>query len=281
MARSAWMPSLVSVTHRSKPGGLARPGLLALFLASACAFVPALAAAQTAQRIVSLDLCTDWMLARHAAPARVAALSPLHRQYPVPWVGSQWPVHDGSLERIVALKPDLVITGEYNALLLRARLKSLGTRVEILPLPKTLDEVVAYETRLLDLLDLPAQRASRPPPDWPQTSPAWRLLLLGANGIGTGRGTFEDGILRRAGWGNYLDADGYVRLDLEQVVVDPPDAVLWAAPEHAALANRFAEHPAVRRAVPESRWLTTDYWRWQCPGPWTWELIGQLHRWLD
>ena len=65
------------------------------------------------------------------------------------------------------------------------------------------------------------------------------------------------------------------------MAADPPDAVLWAAPEHRALANQFAEHAALRRAVPAERWLATDYWRWQCPGPWTWELIGQLHQWLD
>lgn len=241
-----------------------------------CVCLALTATAQPARRVVSLDLCTDWMLARHAEPARVAALSPLHRQYPVDWLGKHWPAHDGTLERILALKPDLVITGEYNAPLLRRRLKALGLRVEVLSLPRSLADVVAYETRLLALLDLPEGRASRPPSVISAASGGKRLLLLGANGIGTGLGTFEDGILRHAGWRNYLHAPGYVRLDLERIVLDPPDAVLWAAPRHPALANRFPEHPALRRAVPDGRWLVTDYWRWQCPGPWTWELIGQL-----
>jgi iron complex transport system substrate-binding protein len=211
----------------------------------------------------------------------VAALSPLLRQHPVDWIDGSWPLHDGTLEGILALKPDLVITGQYNAPLLRSRLMALGVPVEILPLPTTLAEVTDYEKRLLTLLDLPPSSASQPPPALPIAVPARRLLLLGANGIGTGRATFEDGILQRAGWTNYLSEGGYQRLDLERIASDPPDAVLWTAPAGPALANRFANHPVLRRAVPPQHWLATEYWRWQCPGPWTWDLIGQLHQWIE
>lgn len=245
------------------------------------ACLPAFALAAPASRVVSLDLCTDWMLARYADRGRVAALSPYHRQYPVAWLDAGWPAHDGSLEQILQYQPDLVIAGEYNALQLRRRLKSLGLRVEVLALPKSVADIEAYEKRLLALLDLPAERASRPPPVAAGAQVHKRLLLLGANGIGTGRETFEQGILERAGWSNYLAEPGYVRLDLERLVADPPDAVLWSAPGSRALANRFAEHPVLHRAVSSERWFATDYWRWQCPGPWTWELVGQLNRWLD
>ena len=235
----------------------------------------------SAQRVISLDLCTDWMLARYADRGQVAALSPMHRQYPAPWLDNSWPFHDGTLERIVQLKPDLVITGQYNAPQLRSRLKTLGFRVEVLPLPTNLEAVSDYEKQLLSLLGKPLTLASVPPALMKSEERPKRLLLLGANGIGSGRGTFEDGILERAGWTNYLRDEGYLRLDLERIVTDPPDAILWAAPTSKALANRFSEHPVLRQAVARERWLTTDYWRWQCPGPWTWELVGQLHRWLQ
>lgn len=48
-------------------------------------------------------------------------------------------------------------------------------------------------------LPAPASRPSRH-----QTAPRKRLLLLGANGIGTGRGTFESGVMEHAGWTNYF-----------------------------------------------------------------------------
>lgn len=253
---------------------------LALFLGLVCGLCLTNVFAQPPQKIISLDLCTDWMLARYADRSQVLALSPLHRQFPVAWLDNSWPLHDGNVERIAELRPDLIIAGQYTAQQLRARLKTLGFKVEILALPRTLDEVVAYEQHFLALIGKPLTLARQPPPAAAIQGTRKRLLLLGANAIGTGRGTFEDGILERAGWSNYLHGEGYLRLDLEAIVMRPPDAILWAAPSSQALANRFAEHPVLKQRVAPEHWLTTDYWRWQCPGPWTWELIEQLHQWL-
>jgi iron complex transport system substrate-binding protein len=220
------------------------------------------------------------MLLEYAQAGQVLALSPLALQHGITASDRGWPSHDGTLEQVLELRPGLVLTGEYNALTLRRRLQELGVRVEVLPLPRSLEQVDDYQQQVLSLLGLPAERRMSPPaPVLAGERP--RLLLLGANAIGTGRGTFEDDVLQRAGWSNYLEEEGYQRLDLERIVREPPDAILWAAPEENALANLFAEHPALQRSVPGERWLYTDYWRWQCPGPWTWKLIEQLQQWRD
>lgn len=233
--------------------------------------------AQTqAQRVVSLDLCSDWMLARYADRAQVAALSPLNRRYPVAWLDASWPSHDGSLEDILQHKPDLVLTGEYNALLLRGRLQALGIRVAILPLPQTLAQVQSYQQQVLQLLGQPRTLSETIPAPVVPSEPRQRLLLLGANGIGTGRDTLESQLIEHAGWSNYLRHSGHAELDLEQLISDPPDAIVWAAPSSQALANQFAQHPALKRAIPSEHWLATEDWRWQCPGPWMWPLIGEL-----
>lgn len=259
------------------------PGLKRLLTLLLCitALAPLAGYGAAPQRILSLDLCLDWLVAHHADRQAVVALSPLHKRYPIDWIDAEWPWHDGSLERIYALQPDVVLVGQYAAVMLRQRLQTLGVQVNVLPLPLTLQQVVEYEKQFLRYLQLPDTHASEVPAPLPRPARAQRLLLLGSNGIGTGTGTLEDEILEHAGWTNYLTEPGYQRLDLEQIVSDPPDAILWAAPEHRALANQFAEHPALANAVPTERWLSTDYWRWQCPGPWTWDLIGQLHQWLD
>lgn len=237
-----------------------------------------LSAQSAPERIVSLDLCMDWLLAVHADPRQVAALSPLHQRYPLPVVTPDWSVHNGSLEQIYQLQPDLILVGEYNALLLRRRLEALSLPVAELPLPASLTDIEFYERRFLQLISQPLSKATPAPPMAQPATDAPRLLLLGANGIGTGAGTFEDQILRQAGWRNYLSAAGYISLDLERLVADPPEAILWSAPASPSLASRFADHPALKRVVMEDRWLSTDYWRWQCPGPWTWALIEQLKR---
>ncbi|MDR3324257.1 MAG: hypothetical protein LBS89_08665, partial [Zoogloeaceae bacterium] len=118
------------------------------------------------KKIVSLDLCTDWMLARYAPPERIAAFSPMHRAYFAPWMPEALrhaPTHTGEAENILRLQPDLVIVGQYNVPLLRAQLQRLGLRVEILPLSTLPDAVPEYERRFLALLGLPPERASLPP----------------------------------------------------------------------------------------------------------------------
>src|SRR5690554_8094470 len=127
-------------------------GLLCLSAILLATTFPALAAPGTPARIVSLDLCMDWILAHHADPAQVVALSPMHKRYPIQWIKDGWPTHHGSLAQVVELQPDLVLAGQYSALLLRERLRSLGYRVEVMPLPSTLEQVEAYERRLLDLI---------------------------------------------------------------------------------------------------------------------------------
>ena len=257
-------------TLRRRRGGRARARrvLLALLLA--------LSARVEAGGILSLGLCTDWLLAYHARPEQVVALSPLYRQNPLPVAGRSWPTHEGSLEQIYRLHPDLVLASEFSAPQLRRRLQTLGVRVEVLPLPRDLAGIERNERRLLELLGQSPDRARAAPAARTPAADAPRLLLLGANGIGTGTGTFEDRILRQAGWRNYLAAPGYQALDLEQLVRDPPDGILTAAPRSPALANRFAALPLLQRLNPPARWLDSEAWRWQCPGPWTWDLIEQL-----
>jgi iron complex transport system substrate-binding protein len=235
------------------------------------------------QRIVSLDLCTDWMLALHVEPARIAALSVMQgkpRWHAAPWMQHQsWPSHDNSLEAITRLHPDLVLSSQYNNIMLRERLQQLGLRVEVLPHPQTPADLQAYERRFLTLAGLPAARASRIPA--PRPAGRQRLLLMGANGIGTGIGTFEDALIKIAGWQNYLPEPGIVRLDMEAIALNPPDAVLWTPLGGNAVANAFAEHPVWQRLDPQPAWLSTDYWRWQCPGTWMWGLIDELASLLE
>lgn len=233
------------------------------------------------ERLVSLDMCMDWLVAYHLKPERVAAFSPLWRRHPLPGEHRRWPTHNGSLEQIYQLQPDLVLAGQYNALLLRKRLASLGIRVEEITLPVDLAGVESYERAVLKLLGLPAGRAAPAPiqADPPENAP--RLLLLGANGIGTGLATFENQLIEQAGWRNYLESDGYINLDLEEIARRPPDAIAWSAPASPALANRLKDHPVLKKAVPAEDWLDIDYWRWQCPGPWMWQLVEQLKQWHD
>jgi iron complex transport system substrate-binding protein len=242
------------------------------------ALLSAGARAGSASGIVSLDLCTDWMLLKFADPAQVRAYSPLLYKYQADWVPDGLPVHDGRLETILQLEPGLLISGEYNAILLRKRLQQLGEHVEVLSLPTTLDGIRAYQSAFLALIGAGEATMTA---DWDRVYPPRQqsLLLLGANGIGTGDHTLENDLLRKAGWDNYIKASGYVSLQMERIVADPPDAIYASAPLSNSLANLFIRHPAIRALMSVNQAPRGEEWRWQCPGPWSLELIQELSTW--
>jgi iron complex transport system substrate-binding protein len=240
--------------------------------------LPAGLQAGSVKGIVSLDLCTDWMLLKFADPAQVRAYSPLLYKYHADWVPLDLPVHDGSLEHILQLEPQLLISGEYNAILLRKRLQQLGNKVEVLQLPTTLDSIRVYQAEFLSLIGANEGSAAV---GWDRAYPPRHqsLLLLGANGIGTGTNTLEDDLLRKAGWVNYIDANGYVSLQMERIVANPPDAIYSSAPLSNSLANLFVRHPAIQSLMTANETARGENWRWQCPGPWSLDLIQELSLW--
>lgn len=300
--RFGWRCFVLSLTLVAAQA-LAAPATLA---------APAPAAAQAtlaapAIRIASLDLCSDWLLAYYATDPAMVSLSPLSRRTPLPpsiqgsakpWATPRFQEHDGSLEQVLSGQPDVVIVGEFNAFMLRKRLESLGLRVIVTALPNTIDDVALVASRVQALLNDAASPSGKASAQSLQASPIGsgdaktqglgpnrivaaagshgRLLLLGPNGYGTGRNTIEHSLITRAGWINYIKNNGRVKLDLEAIAADPPDAILSFAASHTALAHQFAQHPVLKRAVPPHRWIKTDAWRWQCPGPWMDELIEQL-----
>jgi iron complex transport system substrate-binding protein len=251
---------------------------LIFILVLGLALLPAGVRADRATGIVSLDLCTDWMLLKYADPSQVRAYSPLLYKYRADWVPAGLPVHDGSLEGILQLEPGLLISGEYNAIMLRKRLQQLGENVEVLSLPITLGGIREYQTRFLALIGAGSEPAAA---DRERTYPPRHrsLLLLGANGIGTGADTLENDLLQKAGWDNYIEARGYVSLRMERIVANPPDAIYSSAPLSNSLANLFVRHPAIQALMSASETPRTENWRWRCPGPWSLELIRELAAW--
>jgi len=48
--------------------------------------LPGWVLAAAPQRILSLGLCADWLIAHHADRDNVVALSQLQRRYPIDWI---------------------------------------------------------------------------------------------------------------------------------------------------------------------------------------------------
>lgn len=248
-----------------------KTALRALLPAMAVGLMLAARGAVAAQRVVSLNLCTDQMLVL-LAPEKVAALSPLARDPSLSFVAAQarsFPVVRPTAEAVLRLKPDLVLGAAFAAHaaltllqqegvpVLRVKLGQdfAGIRAETLELGAALGEKSRAEA-LLARMD--AILRSLP---HPQPTPS--AIVWEPHGFTAGRGSLMDAVLRVAG---YANAGAGRRITAEQLLRSPPNLlVVPQAPGFPSLATDALDDPALtaipRRSVSPA--LTI------CPGPFT------------
>lgn len=267
--------------------------LLALALVATAA--PARAQAP-AQRIVSLNLCTDILLFDLVAPERIAALSPTAndpRISPIADRATSIRRIRGEAEEVLALAPDLVLAADFTAPATLSMLQRLRLRVAKIPMAQDIDgvrtallrvaeatgdvdkgraTVAAFDARLAR-----AAAASPPPPR--ATAPT--ALIYQVNGIVSGTGLLEDEALRRAGFRNQaaaLNADSGGRVTIEAIVADPPDILLYAGPgdEYRTVVADALAHPALRAAMRERATMVLPWRQWICGTPYIADAIEAL-----
>lgn len=245
-----------------------------------CAPAPRSHAPHAKPTIVSLNPCTDAVLAEIADPGQLLALSSYSRDPASSsmdiGLARRLPSTNGSVEEVTALQPDLVISGSYTAPATRAAFSGLGLRLEELPIASTVAESEDQVRRIAALAGHPERgealvarieaalaKASPPKGRKPITAVIWE-----SGGIVAGDNTLIADLLRRTGFTNFAAARGLGQaqvLPLERMLADPPRVILAAGNMHAQ-EDRMLAHPAlagmkgVRRARLESALL------W-CGGP--------------
>jgi len=184
--------------------------------------------ANDAPAVVSINLCADQMVLELADASQILSLTNLSQQ-PAASVyfeqASQFPVNKGSAEEVFALKPDLVIAGQYSNSYTLRLLQAANVRVETLPIANSIADVIENIERVagwlgqgqrgqeltaglqqrLDLLPAPLQ-------------PRPRAAIYDPNGYTVGKDTLRGHILELAGWHNVaLDRgiDNYGSLPLD------------------------------------------------------------------
>ncbi|CAN5132203.1 ABC transporter substrate-binding protein [soil metagenome] len=235
-----------------------------LFGMAACgrASVPG-AAMPSAQprRIVSLNPCIDVILVRVADHDRIAALSHYSRdayQSTIAEAARTLPTTFETAEEIIALRPDLVLTGRNISQSTRDALARLGIPVVLFDVPETVSASLAQVRQVARLIGQPERgeaevtrietaMAAASPPSGSRTVSA---LVFMPGGFASGPGTLMDEMMRRAGLTNAVIRYGLrrsVSVPLEQVIADPPELLLSGAPYPGApsWAERVMEHPAL------------------------------------
>jgi iron complex transport system substrate-binding protein len=222
-----------------------------------------LAHAETPQRIVSLNLCTDQLLMALVSPERIASITWLSRSEGDPLLlpmARQLTVNHGSAEEVLALHPDLVVAGRFTTGNTRALLRKVGVPLlevdsasnweGVRRITREVAAAVGETARgeaLLRQMDVDLQQLAR-------RQPAVPLRAIGWSGAGDdvpGHDTMFNTILETAGGINLGARAGTGNFDLEQVLHARPQVLLRGAAYAGkpALRNEVARH-RVLRALP-------------------------------
>lgn len=242
-----------------------------LLLLPGCAMPPE--PADRHPTIVSLNPCTDAMLAEVAAPGQVLAIShyshdPQSSSMPQAQA-RRFRATGGTVEEVLALRPDVVVAGSFLPPATAAALARLGVRVETFGVATTVADSEAQVRRIAAIAHqrdagealvarieqaLDATRAAGPP------VPA---LLWQEGGIVPGPLALVTRLMAHAGLASHSAARGLGQgayLPLEEVLADPPALILTTGQE------RLLDHPALGH-LPSARHARIDPALLYCGGP--------------
>ncbi len=253
--------------------------LLALALA-ACSPAPASEAPHQFPAIVSLNPCTDAILAEVADPSQILAIShyshdPASSSMDLA-TARRFAVTGGTVEEVLALRPDVVVSGNFMSPATVGAMNRLGLRLEQLPIAPTIAASEAQVRALARLAGHPergealiarieAALATAAPPPGSAAIPA---VVWQSGGIVPGGDTLITELLRRTGFASLSAARGFKQADilpLEAMLADPPDVILTAG-EPRANEGRLLAHPALA-ALKDTRRERFDPSLLWCGGP--------------
>lgn len=249
--------------------------LLFAALLAACAPSEPDAAQSARPSIVSLNPCTDAILAEVADHSQILAIS--HYSHD-PRASSmnlaearKFAMIGGTVEEVLALRPDIVVAGSFLPPSTAQAFRRLGIRVETFGIANNVGESAAQVTRLAALAGHAkrgaalnarieaALAAARPSDDAePRDALVWQQ-----GGIVAGPESLVANLLQHAGLGNHAAARGLGQgayLPLEQVLAHPPALLLTAGDQRAM------RHPALK-ALHETRSEPLEPALLYCGGP--------------
>jgi iron complex transport system substrate-binding protein len=255
----AWLSCSASLQHLQRVVAALAFAIVTMATAAAQVTKP--------QRIVSLNLCLDQILVDLVPRERIAAISHLGADPAVSAVPERLvglPSTRGEAEDVLALNPDLILASTFTRPATVSLLRSLGKRVEILPLPQSLAGIRTQLTTLGQLVGEPDHAQSlisvldRTLDGSPPRHQLRRALIYQVNSMVSGPGGLMDEVLAIAGYQNAareLGASSSAHVTLETLIETPPDLlIVTAGPDdyRTPVADNL-RHPLLKRLPPSTR----------------------------
>ncbi len=238
-------------------------------------------------RIVSLNPCTDAILAE-IAPDKLFAVSHYSHDPAASSIdmatAHRWRATSGTVEEIVALKPDLVVASTFLPPATAQALERMDLPVARVGIAATVEESIAQIRELAAQVDeraageaLVARIEDALSAAVSEGEPI-EALVWQAGGIVPGAGTLIADLLRRTGFTNAAAVRGLGqadRLPLEAVLAEPP-ALILAAGSPFAEDDRALFHPALE-ALEATKRARLDPTLLYCGGPTIIRAAKRLH----
>ena len=246
--------------------------------------------ADTPQRVVSINLCTDQLSMLLAAEGQLHSVSHIALDPRVSAMVDEakaYEVNHGLAEEIYLMRPDLVVAGAWSDRATVDLLRQLDIPVAIFKPANSLDEVrerIRQMGRVLHRQDTAQamienfdarlatlEAGARPNPS---------AVVYYANGYTAGDNTLAGEILRVAGFDNAVGTGGYAmgrKLPLEILAMTDPDIVITArAYPGASRAEAILEHPVVKTLRHTHTNATMTDHDWVCGTPHVLRAIEHL-----
>ena len=249
------------------------------------------AAAQTPQRVVTLNLCLDQMALRLAAPGQLVGVSYLSQDPRLSVLADRaaaLPSVRDSFESILTLRPDLVILGQGSHASLKRLLRGAEVRVLELPWATSIEEAEAVIEQMATALGRDAvgrsliagMREQRRQFTW-TGAPRGTAVYLEANRGTSGKGSLMDELLRLSGFRNLaaeLGIGSFGRVSLETVLAGQPDLLVLdgTANDNPARATEFVGHHALLALVGNAKLASVPTRYSICAGPDNFEVMRLL-----
>lgn len=269
-------------------GGIAA-GALSLVLAACQQAAAPGVSAPVRPTIVSLNPCSDAILAKVTRPGQLLAVSHFSHEAGASSMGvtaaRQYPAVSGSVEEIARIGPDVVVADVFLAPATVQALRDIGIRVVSIG---GVDSIAASEAQVRELAGVAnnseggellvreiEQALSSAAPD--RTAAPLSAVVWESGGIVAGNGTLIAELLRRTGFVNAAAARGLRQADylpLEAMLVDPPHVIL-ATGNAASQEDRLLSHPALA-ALKDTRRVPFDSTMLWCGGPTIVRAAGEL-----
>lgn len=233
-----------------------------------------------APTIVSLNPCTDAILAEVTGPGQLLAISSYSRDPE----SSSMPISEarrfraisGTVEEVATIRPNVVVASAFLDPASESAFRRLGYRLVKMPIASDLAAARAQVRELARLAGHPergeklvaridAALVRNAPPAGFRQIPA---LVWESGGLVAGDRTLIVDMMHRTGFTNIAGARGLSQADflpLEHVLADPP-RVVFAVGDPLAEEDRMLHHPALSALTSTRRILLSRSILW-CGGP--------------